>query len=218
MQRRNVAIGKHWKYIDQTSDELKTNWQDAISIVLKTSKHLPFQKPDYLIFITDGNPNTRNDLSSFAQSNISSALQQAYEYVYGSFKYNENNTTQQNENDDDDDDSKNNLKEEELSDIEEKYFNNERKKRVEIKTKLIPIGIGMQIKEEYIRALTTLKNPQIGQDYFIIKKYDQLQQSLEILLENEVCCKEQRDECNICFNSQIFLENEKSFTENSISK
>lgn len=161
--KKAIGHAQNWKQdggsgikFSENPHDILTNWEDALIKIYETSHHLDKGYVDFVIFITDGNPNTRNNINLHGKTDISAALDQAH------------------------------------------YLVNDKNKNSWKKTKIIPISISHGSKEEYIRALTCLPSPQIGQDYFHTKDYDALQEILQYAIEKETCCDKYRDECGVC--------------------
>lgn len=157
--RKVIGHGQNWNQdggsgikFSENPHDILTNWEDALIKVYETSHHLSKGYVDFIIFITDGNPNTRNNVKLYGKTDISAALDQAH-HMLGD----ENR-----------------------------------------KTKIIPISISHGCKEEYIRALTCLPSPQIGQDYFHTQNYETFEDTLGYVIERETCCDKYRDTCGVC--------------------
>lgn len=182
-------------------DLLHSNWQNALKTVQQTCyndftkntendlKQSEFNYPDYILFIVNSNPTSRDDLASFSKSNISAAILQAEKFFVKNACDKTADCTNNN------------------------YIYSERKT-----SKLIVIG-SENVKEEYLRAMTCLTNPQFQRDYFIFSQFNQLESILKEVFTKYICCKTKRDKCNNCpFNHEIFsvVQSDKSRIESSM--
>ena len=74
-----IGDGQNWGgsgngiRFSENQQDLLTNWEDALLKVRETSRP-PAHRPDFLVFVTDGDPTTRNDANDDSQTNIGAAL------------------------------------------------------------------------------------------------------------------------------------------------
>lgn len=84
-----IGEGQNWNgkgsgiRFSENSGEMLTNWEDILLKVRETSRP-PRHRPDFLILITDGDPNYRNDPDDETETDMSSAIKEVHRLLYGS--------------------------------------------------------------------------------------------------------------------------------------